>query len=234
MSFLKSISEFFDFLNHPKPGYKEAGPESVIRITQLFFLVFITIIIIYGPIITLIGLEELEHKMDDLLKESHPIIMLLTAVLVAPFFEEMVFRYPLKNAGLSLLFILLSLSCLAYDFFNLDLNLYFLVPIGFLGILLFSTFVDYFFRDKLKNLFIKYFPWIFYYSVVIFAFLHVYNFELNPDQWFLAPLLVIPQFLLALLLGYVRIRNNIWSSVYLHALNNLIPMSLVFMAGEVK
>ncbi|NNK89380.1 MAG: CPBP family intramembrane metalloprotease, partial [Saprospiraceae bacterium] len=93
---------------------------------------------------------------------------------------------------------------------------------------------DYFFRDKLQSTFQRYFPWVFYYSVVIFAFLHVYNFELSSEQWFLGPLLVIPQFILALLLGYVRIRNNIWSSIYLHALNNFIPLSLVFVSGQMQ
>ncbi|MBT8189223.1 MAG: CPBP family intramembrane metalloprotease [Bacteroidia bacterium] len=234
MSFQKSLFQFFDFLNHPDPGYHHHSKESIGRITQLFFLVFAGIIFLYGPIMTLIGVEDLNHKMDELMKQSHPLVMMLTAVLIAPFFEEIVFRYPLKNASLSLLFILISLSCLFYDFLNLSLNLYYTVPIWFLCLLLCTSITDYFFRDKLQSTFQRYFPWVFYYSVVIFAFLHVYNFELSSEQWFLGPLLVIPQFILALLLGYVRIRNNIWSSIYLHALNNFIPLSLVFVSGQMQ
>ncbi|NNF22947.1 MAG: hypothetical protein HKN67_13490, partial [Saprospiraceae bacterium] len=93
MSFQKSLFQFFDFLNHPDPGYHHSK-ESIGRITQLFFLVFAGIIFLYGPIMTLIGVEDLNHKMDELMKQSHPLVMMLSAVLIAPFFEEIVFRYP--------------------------------------------------------------------------------------------------------------------------------------------
>ena len=83
-----------------------------------------------------------------------------------------------------------------------------------------------------KKVYVRQFPFIFYYIVALFAFLHIYNFDVNTINWYYAPLMVVPQFILGIYLGYVRLRNNIWSSILIHAINNIIPMILFLTFGS--
>ncbi len=177
---------------------------------------------------TIIGEENIGHKFEDLLDQFDNIKILLIAVVVAPVIEEIVYRYPLKSPFLSLLFCILSFGYLLYDFMNLNYTLSILIPIWLGASAIVCSILFHFFRSIWMNIFNQHFGFIFYLVVCMFAFMHVYNFNLEPSSWYLAPLLVLPQFILALLLGYIRIRNGIWASIYIHALNNSIPMLAVF------
>lgn len=69
---------------------------------------------------------------------------------------------------------------------------------------------------------------VFFYGIaILFAGVHIFNFADVPFFWMI-PLLVLPQFGLALVLGFVRLRFGMWANIYVHMLNNLLPMVLLF------
>lgn len=81
-------------------------------------------------------------------------------------------------------------------------------------------------RDAL-GWFQRHFAWFFWGSALAFAAIHLTNFgAAGPGM---LPL-VLPQFLLALLLGYLRVTRGLWSAVLLHTLHNALFLSLV-LAG---
>lgn len=67
---------------------------------------------------------------------------------------------------------------------------------------------------------------VYYLSAVLFASVHLSNFESGFPLW-LSPLLVLPQFFAGLVLGYTRVRLGLFWSITLHALHNgllIIPL----------
>jgi len=76
--------------------------------------------------------------------------------------------------------------------------------------------------EKIGAIVDRLFPYIFYASAMIFGYVHFSNFSGNM-QWYWIPLLIIPQFMMGLVMGYARLRFGMYSNIALHAVNNLIP-----------
>ena len=85
------------------------------------------------------------------------------------------------------------------------------------------------FRFPMKYI-TKYFPFFFYVISIGFALLHIFNFDLSMHHYLLAPFLVLPQLILGLYLGFVRMKNGILASMGIHALNNLIPILMLLFS----
>lgn len=77
-------------------------------------------------------------------------------------------------------------------------------------------------KDKTLKFWYRFYPYVFYLSAILFAFTHISNYQSDNIKWFMAPLLVMPQFILGLLLGYIRVRYNFLSGYLVHAFHNLI------------
>lgn len=71
------------------------------------------------------------------------------------------------------------------------------------------------------------FPVLFWLSTIAFACIHLANFDAGA-LWVLLPL-VLPQFLLGVLLGYLRVHYGLWASIALHALHNGTALGLVWI-----
>lgn len=75
------------------------------------------------------------------------------------------------------------------------------------------------------------FPALFWFSTLAFALVHLANFE-EGSLAVLLPL-VLPQFILGSMLGYVRVRFGLWSSIALHAAHNGTALSIAALAGQI-
>ena len=67
-----------------------------------------------------------------------------------------------------------------------------------------------------------YFGLIFYLFSLAFGFYHITNFEVTTTILYLSPLLVSPQLIIGLLLGYIRVRLGLGWSILLHACYNFV------------
>lgn len=67
-----------------------------------------------------------------------------------------------------------------------------------------------------------YFKYAFYISAILFGVIHISNFEFNPQVLLLAPLLVAPQIVIGVFLGYIRVKLGLLWSILLHAAYNTV------------
>ena len=87
----------------------------------------------------------------------------------------------------------------------------------------------YFFRRS------RYFGFVFYFLTLAFAFYHITNFEITPLILYLSPLLVAPQLIIGLLLGFIRVRLGLQWAMLLHSIYNLLiigPIIMIKLADE--
>lgn len=72
----------------------------------------------------------------------------------------------------------------------------------------------------------------FYTIGVIFAYVHIFNFEITTNVLLFSPLLVAPQFFIGLIFGFIRIRFGLIWSILLHSIYNGILVSLFLLASH--
>lgn len=85
-------------------------------------------------------------------------------------------------------------------------------------------------RRQAMGWFAQGFPILFWLSTLAFALVHLANF----DEGSLAVLLplVLPQFILGAMLGYVRVRFALWAAILLHAAHNATALGIAALAGQ--
>ena len=242
-----AIREYLTFLRSPQYDYKRSASLDWITITKLFFFVFAVEMLVLIPMSSFMGLEEIPHIMESLMMEKSFWFIALMAIVIAPIAEEIIFRLHLRYHWLTFLYLIILL--LVVLFFGLKYAALDMVSglgevqqqvldNGFLRTVLLVTILtivamSYLLSKGFESQWMqRIFPFIFYMSAAVFALVHISNFELPEGRWYLTPLLVMPQFILACYLGYVRVRNNVIASIYVHALNNSIPMLLYAMASS--
>jgi hypothetical protein len=71
------------------------------------------------------------------------------------------------------------------------------------------------------------FPVLFHAAALAFAAVHLYNFRMTSMNLVLLPLLVLPQWVTGLVLGWMRVRRGIGASIMLHAMFNGGPLLLI-------
>ena len=79
------------------------------------------------------------------------------------------------------------------------------------------------FRLQLGNFRNKaYFKYLFYVSALLFGWVHIFNFEFTSSHYVFIPIITLPQTVLGLVLGFIRIRYGFWYGVMLHFLYNTV------------
>ncbi|OWT58374.1 CPBP family intramembrane glutamic endopeptidase [Candidimonas nitroreducens] len=73
------------------------------------------------------------------------------------------------------------------------------------------------------------FPWVFHLAMLAFAAVHLHNFSMPHTPYWLMPLLVLPQWMTGLVLGWIRTRRGIGASMLLHGLFNSGPLLMVWI-----
>jgi len=153
--------------------------------------------------------EEDMHSLQKIFQEMEPVLIFFFAVIVAPLFEEVMFRLILK--------------------FRSNFLILWSIHIG-VALHLGQK------RSLLKTarkVWDKFYRWIFYFMAVAFGLMHIMNFEPSLNIYLLAPILVAPQILIGINLGYLRIRFGLIWSILFHALYNGILMSIALLTGEI-
>jgi hypothetical protein len=163
------------------------------------------IIVPYALILEYLDLE-LDHKLEEMLK-NHKLLLVGMAVVAAPILEETVFRYHLSlSKSTVLVSLLVSLLLIGeYRWIN-----------GLISGYLVFILVMLQFNQKVS------FTAVYYSSALLFALIHMSNFS-NFDfksLFYLVPVLVFVQFLLGLIMGYLRVAYGFWYAVLFHALYN--------------
>lgn len=259
MTTVETIKDFLSFLKKPRYTPEQEVYIPFGSIINVFVLVFFTSIFIYAPIAQLLELDESTHMMQELIENTSKLNLFLLAVVIAPILEEFLFRFHLRYKLLMFVFVLSCILALVYKLIcsvlgiGLDLegldtlvnmseaNSYSSVSWNryavYLILGLFTVFVSimasYFSNLKFRSVVNRYlkenFGFVFYLTAIVFGLAHISNWTESDLHILFTPLLVLPQLILALYLGYIRTKVNIWMSIAVHAMNNMIPITLIFL-----
>jgi hypothetical protein len=177
----------------------------------LFIDILLNIIIII-PLYLLF--EQFFDTYNEFLENDFEIILL--GVLIVPFIEELLFRWPMvyKEQHFKLLLVLVSLILIPV-YWHIGLAL--LISVFYL--VSFDWKKDY--KYDIEGLHAKYSRHIFWILTVSFALVHMSNYDFQSIPIWVYPFMVIPQFIGGALLGLVRIRFGLRYSIIMHSLFNL-------------
>lgn len=204
---MHTLRNFLNFLRQPIDRKSKLNT-SPIKVFLLLLILDIILMFLLSYGVDFLGnkgwLDLDNHAVLQLLMHFPWYWIILLAVIFIPFLEELIFRFPLR----------------------FEKNYLLQVPI-----LLISG------RDKrkkqaYKNIWDKYFSQIFYLSAIAFALIHAMNYNWDNTSLWLTPLLVLPQFILALFIGYLRVQFNFTWGFLFHALHNLIFIGISFFGME--
>ena len=219
--------DFISYLKHPTLERKEnniGNGVSVLKLVGQAYLFYLFVIVI-GTLPLIVTLHFLE-----LLPEYKPIdlnaLNIFKITLVAPIFEELIFRLPLKFSKINLT---VSLGLFLYLITRkIDIILAVSLTALFLGFMILSLIKESEFQPGTKKLFSKYFQHVFYFQAVIFGFLHLPNFYLDFRYFYLFPLFIVSYIFIGCILGYLRVvyTNGLYICIILHMFTNTIGIIL--------
>ena len=161
------------------------------------------------------GLEQLGlwdedmHSLQKIFQEMEPVLIFFFAVIMVPLLEEVMFRLILR--------------------FRSNFLILWSIHIG-VALQLGQK------RSLLKTarkVWDKFYDWVFYLMTMAFGLMHIMNFEPSLNIYLLAPILVAPQILIGINLGYLRVRFGLIWSILFHAFYNGVLMSIALLTGEI-
>jgi len=219
-------------------GKDRVGEAQLKHLVQLLFFTLALAMVVGG----LVGLfiagasGEVPENVNQTLGESNPAQFLFMGVIAAPLLEEVIFRSWLGGRracilGLPILF------GLAAMFAGLSANVSPVIIFGImagLGVLI-GTVGRQFMSlspEGQKEGRWRLFPVAFYGSALIFALVHLANYEGGLSSPIMA-LAVLPQALVGLILGYVRMRFGLFHAIIFHAVYNLVLIGLLMTSQSV-
>lgn len=237
-AFTETAYAFWRFLKAPqqfKALYER--PAQVWRpFLQLFLLKLLVSLgisaLVYG-VIRLMGYNPFtSHRLDRFLQENNPLLVLLAIAVVIPALEEFFFRAPLRFTRMRLF-----VAFLAIIFFVLPTLLQIIRISTLISVLIWLSsltlaiwvVISDIRAWRLRRLWVKHFGKVFYTFAIVFALLHLANYENLRLPIVLIPLLVVPQFIGALFWGYIRLRFSLTWAIVAHGLFNAILIALSYL-----
>ncbi|AGF48126.1 hypothetical protein CONE_0315 [Candidatus Kinetoplastibacterium oncopeltii TCC290E] len=223
------LHDFFYFIRNPSTVlskntgwlHNESNFIETFSITNLVkwaCLLWFLNILILGPLACsaakIIGAR---HKIESS-------IPLFFAIVWAPIIEEMLFRYWMVSSIHVLLVI-------PFFIFILFMGPSYFTIASLVMLLAICFFISKFLISFRYPVIVKYncFPALFHFSNIIFAILHINNFVFYSfNNWYLIPLLVLPQWCTSLVLGWIRLTKGILPSISLHSIFNAAPAIIIW------
>lgn len=213
---------FFEYIKNP----------TEIQVSKPEFSVLLLLFIGYFLSVLPIGIAngficKLGHITHFLKKVNHPTITLIIAISLAPVYEEFLFRALLRfNKKNILLFISTIFTMIVVLMYMSKYK-----PVFVLLIILLCFVFLYLNFKKIKLFINAKFKYFFYFSVFAFGLAHLSNFSGNIYIIMIAfPLLIAPQLILGLILGFIRMKYGLIYSILFHFLVNT-PLLISLLKG---
>jgi len=186
--------------------------------------------------------DQNDHDLTQLINNGDILFLVIYASIIAPLLEELLFRGALKlsysRLAISISLIILFALSTAKEYFPkifdlLPQNLFIrndllALPI-YLGSAILLTIIIYLLLRAIipKTKMIsgynsKTFKLMYYGTSLLFGLVHIMNYQNIGHLWFLTLILVSPQILIGLFLGFTRVQYGLSWSILNHALHNFI------------
>lgn len=235
--FKHTIADIWSFLKHPhdNPG-AERTTSGKLRVLVLVLCIYLVLSITLGGLLE--ALSRLgwyntdNHAIADLMRAVPFGVVLLLGVFIIPFLEELVFRFGLRFKRGYISFVvtvtLLIAGCVA--FYSLPLMGALAVMVGLIvfSVLYFLN-TDVIF-NSLRRVWPRIYGVVFYTIAILFGLIHIANykdFNYASAAILLVPVLVAPQIIGGLLMGYMRVKHGFFWGYFLHAGHN----AFLFLVG---
>ncbi|MEJ8801179.1 CPBP family intramembrane glutamic endopeptidase [Pontibacter sp. H249] len=239
LSLNQTATNVWSFIKHPADepdtSISKSGKLQVLLKVLLIDVLICTALAGLISLVEYLGLYSSEsHAVSELMRNLPIWGILLVGVVVVPFFEELIFRFGLRfRRGFIAAFFAVLLLVAGVALFKF-------LPVWWAvggTLVLALLMVLYLLKsNELGNYFEQ--SWarayriIFYAAAVIFGLIHLTNFEYSTAILLLAPILVAPQVVGGLFMGYMRVKYGFFWGYYLHAAHNAVflGLGLLFMS----
>lgn len=207
-----------------------------LKIFISLFLLGILLAAFLGVIILGLGKLDLtssdKSKVQDFINHYPKWIVFAVVIVFSPIIEELFFRLHLRlnEKYMHINFIIIISGVLLLLLPAVEVN-YIKISILTLGVILLLI---YFIKKAKFNQFIltiwnrNYF-YVFYISVASFGLLHITNYNPKLITFLLLPILVLPQLILGLFIGYIRLRLGFFLGCIFHVFHNFIFFIPIFI-----
>ena len=205
---------------------------SILQVCSVFYV----LVIVYTLLLSYIApglMESMQPiKLQAFVFWESTIYVVVLAVIIWPLMEELLFRAGMKRWWRNSSFLLWALFFLVmkyflYDYFrSFNLSQFYLSLVIYLlyGSCVLAAF--HLIKPRLSSLSRIYtrFPWLlFWWLTILFGVVHLSNFSFTSRNRSLL-LLIVPQIILGIMLGFVRMNWWLSSSILLHMFHNLVQL----------
>ncbi len=215
------------FVKRPRLPANQIDRGSLLVLARIFALdvMAMLLLIVAATLAVAAGIYIPETALSGI--EFTPTVILLVLV-AAPVMEELLFRGWLSGKpGHMLALALLLAGAAGFAFVHLSnpgLGLGLTIA-GLVGAVLALVLLR---KRPPMPWFAAFFPLFYWGSAIAFALVHILNFS-DGSLLILLPL-VLPQFILGLLCGYVRVQIGLWANIVLHFAHNAFALGLAALS----
>lgn len=196
-------------------------------------------------VIAFFGLDEIfkTNKNLELFNQTPLPLLAFSVIIFVPIIEEFIFRLHLKYRSW-VINILLPIVLIIISGFLINISsTIVMISIIIIGLFILILFIIY--NQKitsyLKQIWDRKFNVVFYTTTLLFALMHITNYEFSLSVILLAPLLIFSQFVGGFLIGYLRIKAGFIWGVALHMSGNailmlpiIISLSMAFPSANIQ
>lgn len=242
------IQALLAFAKSPSNKSEKINPKNnFVSLWSVMFLSSMCCVMITSIVVLLMSNDS--HKMSGFINNLPAWKIVIYAIIIGPLVEELAFRLPLKLTKLALSYGIAFLAIFCFTMFfqsNYEHPVWLFDYTDWRGILSFavvatliaSIFLSLF---QIKGVFSfielrlsKYYNVWFYTILILFAAIHILNFENIGTIWFIAPLLILPQLSLSFFLGFIRVKMGFSWAYLAHFLNNGFMIGLMLLMKSVS
>jgi hypothetical protein len=238
--YLTLFGELKSFVTQPviSENQLKTTREKIIDTIGLFFikiafslLVALLVGLFYDP----------ENQTDQSMTERFsPLLYLLVGGILLPVNEEVLFRLSLRFRPV---YLGLTFASLGYYLVTklvyhtklsmVDESFWIRIATGLsIGVLILGFASIASLKKRLMNFWEVNFRWLYYFSCISFAWIHIFNFELNWFHLTLLPILTLPQLFSAIIAGYTRTAFGFQYPLLVHMATNILFISISFLPGD--
>ncbi len=222
----------------------------ILRIYVIIIPIAITLSVILSFISSNLLPQEPQNRIIDLMTKDQVIATLFYSSIIAPIVEELAFRVHLKISParlaffivIQLIFIFISIASYIPILTNLlsiitgNIGFILATIISLILLLIILTFLFRYLLRKLRSvnrtLLSKLYFLIFYLSAIYFGLIHIWNYEGFLSYWYIVIIMITPQVVAGIFMGYVRVQYGLLWSIIFHSIYNatlILPVAVMLL-----
>lgn len=236
-SMLDTVRRLWKFALRPEPVQREHNVMEVkfpllLQILLVHVMVLTLVALLLSLIYTNMGIQLQGRQQPWTSVAEQPFLVLFVSlILIAPIKEEIVFRMPMVySTG----FVVVALAVFLFHYgpmlvllagLNLQQALALLAVIVLVAVVCCS---QESLRSLARRVWQNHFGLVFYAFTILFALMHLLNYYGLSLPHYLLPLLVLPQLIGGIFLGYTRLRLGLAWAIGQHMFNNALILFLIY------